>query len=97
MCGIAAGFAAVLVLTLYVNSEAVLKLYSSPLLLWLWVPIILYWLCRVWLIAHRGELHDDPVVFAARDFTTYALAVVVVIVLIVAAWLPPTAFPPVIR
>ncbi|MCS6864510.1 MAG: UbiA family prenyltransferase [Gemmataceae bacterium] len=97
MCGIAAGFAAVLVLTLYVNSEAVLKLYSSPLLLWLWVPIILYWLCRVWLMAHRGELDDDPVVFAARDPTTYALAAVVVTILIVAAWVPPTAFPPVIR
>jgi 4-hydroxybenzoate polyprenyltransferase/phosphoserine phosphatase len=85
MCGIAAGFAAVLVLSLYLNSDAVRELYRSPAILWVWVPVVLYWLCRVWVLANRGDLHDDPVVFAARDATTYVLAALVVAILVSAA------------
>jgi 4-hydroxybenzoate polyprenyltransferase len=41
--------------------------YGHPYGLWLLCPLLLYWLVRIWLKAHRGELHDDPVVFAATD------------------------------
>lgn len=66
--GAASGFAAVQVLALYINSAEVNTLYRHPQLLWLIMPAMLYWITRVWLKTHRGEMHDDPVVFAAKDW-----------------------------
>jgi 4-hydroxybenzoate polyprenyltransferase len=65
--GAAAGYGAVLVLALYINSPESLKLYARPQVLWLVCPLLLYWISRMWVVAHRGAMHDDPVVFAARD------------------------------
>lgn len=65
--GLMSGYAAVLVLALYLNSEAVVRLYRSPELIWATVPVLLYWISRIWMKAHRGEMHDDPLVFALRD------------------------------
>jgi 4-hydroxybenzoate polyprenyltransferase/phosphoserine phosphatase len=65
--GVASGYSAVLVLALYLNSEAVLKLYSSPEFVWGGVPIMLFWLSWMWMQAHRGKMHDDPLVFAVKD------------------------------
>jgi 4-hydroxybenzoate polyprenyltransferase/phosphoserine phosphatase len=67
MLGVAAGFSAVLVLALYLNSENVVRLYRTPELMWLTVPILLYWISRMWLITHRNRMHDDPLVYAVRD------------------------------
>ena len=66
--GAASGFSAVQVLALYINSPEVRVLYSHPQILWLIMPLMLYWISRVWLKTHRGEMHDDPVVFAAKDW-----------------------------
>lgn len=68
--GVASGFSAALVLALYLNSEAVLRLYPSPQWVWGTVPILVFWISWVWLQAHRGEMHDDPVVFAIQDRTS---------------------------
>jgi 4-hydroxybenzoate polyprenyltransferase/phosphoserine phosphatase len=68
--GIAAGFSSSLVLTLYMNSENMRVLYSNPDVLWLLFPLVLYWLSRIWIIASRGEMDEDPVLFAAKDRTT---------------------------
>lgn len=65
--GAAAGYLSVLVLALYINDGAVQSLYKNPQWMWLACPLLLFWLSRVWLIAHRGEMHDDPIVFALRD------------------------------
>jgi 4-hydroxybenzoate polyprenyltransferase len=65
--GVVAGFAAVLVLALYINGETVVMLYRRPEVMWLTVPILLYWITRVWIKAHRGLMHDDPVLFALKD------------------------------
>lgn len=65
--GVVAGFAAVLVLALYINGDSVLRLYSRPEVMWLTVPILLYWITRVWIKTHRGLMHDDPVLFALKD------------------------------
>jgi len=61
------GYVSVLVMTLYINSENVTRLYRHPAVLWAISPILLYWISRIILTAHRGEMHDDPVVYAARD------------------------------
>jgi 4-hydroxybenzoate polyprenyltransferase len=65
--GSSAGYLAVLVLALYINSPESLQLYSHPKLLWLLCPLLLYWMSWVWVVAHRGRMHDDPVVFAVTD------------------------------
>jgi hypothetical protein len=57
----------VLVLALYLNSEAVVRLYTQPEIIWLAVPVMLFWISWVWLKAHRGQMHDDPIVFAIKD------------------------------
>ncbi|MDB6020457.1 MAG: UbiA prenyltransferase [Pedosphaera sp.] len=73
MLGIASGFIAVLVMALYVNSEQVQVLYKYPELLLLMCPLLLYWISRVWLIAHRGQMHSDPIVFALKDRASYLI------------------------
>jgi 4-hydroxybenzoate polyprenyltransferase/phosphoglycolate phosphatase-like HAD superfamily hydrolase len=65
--GVTSGYASVLVLALYLNSDAVLKLYRSPQFMWCAVPVMLFWVSWVWLKAHRGQMHDDPLLFAVRD------------------------------
>ena len=71
--GSAAGYVAVLVLALYVNGDHVRTLYAHPERLWLVCPLVLYWIGRVWLLANRGLVHDDPVVFALRDRVSWAV------------------------
>jgi len=65
--GTASAFAAVVVFANYISSFDVIALYHQPRLLWLVVPFLILWLCRVWLLAARGELNEDPVVFALTD------------------------------
>jgi len=79
--GAASGYLAVLVLALYINSTASEVLYRHQQVLWLLCPLLLYWISRVWLIAHRGAMHDDPVVFALTDSVSrIVLAVCAVVV-----------------
>lgn len=65
--GISSGFAAVVVLALYLNSNAVVKLYHTPEVVWGAVPVVLFWISWMWMQAHRGDMHDDPLVFAVKD------------------------------
>lgn len=67
---ISSGYVSVLVMALYINSPIVKQLYKSPLALWVVCLILLYWLTRIIMITHRGHMHDDPVVFAAKDRTS---------------------------
>lgn len=67
MLGVNTGVAAVVVLALYLNSEAVVAQYAKPELVWGAVPVMLFWVSWIWLQAHRGNMHDDPVVFAVKD------------------------------
>lgn len=71
--GAAAGYISVLVLALYISSAEVTIHYSRPGLLWLVCPPLLYWVSRVWLIAHRGQMHHDPIVFAIKDRASYVV------------------------
>src|ERR1035438_9791397 len=73
--GVGSSFSAVVILSLYVHSQEVRLLYSSPEFLTLLCPIVLYWLSRIWLLAHRGELKEDPVTLAIRDPVSYGVFV----------------------
>jgi 4-hydroxybenzoate polyprenyltransferase/phosphoserine phosphatase len=63
----AAGYVAVLVMALYVNSPDVLKLHARPQALWGICLVLLYWISRMVMVTHRGRMHDDPIVYAAKD------------------------------
>jgi 4-hydroxybenzoate polyprenyltransferase len=71
--GTASGYAAVLMLALYISSGAAKALYGRHELMWLLCPLLLYWLGYIWLVAHRGKMRDDPLVFALRDRTSRIL------------------------
>ena len=53
----------------------------------------IFWVCRVWLMADRGEMHDDPLVFAFRDKTSLALAAFVAVCFAGAVLLPSGILP----
>jgi 4-hydroxybenzoate polyprenyltransferase len=82
--GAAAGQVSVLVLALYITSKEVTVLYTHPERLWLLCPVMLYWVGRVWVLAHRGLVNEDPLVFALRDRVSYAVGLVSALVLWVA-------------
>ncbi len=65
--GVASAFISVLVLVLYISSESAQLLYGNLNVIWLVCPALLYWLCYIWLTAHRGGMHDDPMIFALKD------------------------------
>jgi 4-hydroxybenzoate polyprenyltransferase len=65
--GIASGFMSVLVLALYLNSPEIQRLYVQPEWVWGTVPVMVFWVSWLWLRAHRGEMHDDPLIFAVKD------------------------------
>jgi 4-hydroxybenzoate polyprenyltransferase/phosphoserine phosphatase len=79
--GTVSGYLAVLVLALYVNSPEVRVLYRYPTALLLVCPLLLYWISRVWLLAHRGQMHDDPIVFALKDRVSYIVGALTLAVL----------------
>ncbi|MDT6941398.1 UbiA family prenyltransferase [Brucella pseudogrignonensis] len=82
--GVASGFTAVVVLALYINSAAVQQLYTYPWLIWPLVPIVLYIIIRVWILAHRKEMDDDPVVFLATDWRSQVVIAIGAVLLFIA-------------
>ncbi|WP_250465432.1 UbiA family prenyltransferase [Caballeronia sp. GAFFF2] len=71
--GTSSGYLAVLVLALYIQDRGTMALYRHPQIIWLACPLLLYWISRTWIIAHRGGMNDDPIVFAAKDRTSNAV------------------------
>jgi 4-hydroxybenzoate polyprenyltransferase len=82
--GTASAYAAVLVFSIYIARPDVVLLYKHAGRLWLIVPLLLYWINRVWLLASRGELDEDPVIFAIRDRISLAVGAGVLAVAIFA-------------
>ncbi len=74
--GGASGYLAVLVFTMYLGSDKVTQLYSRPELLWIFCPLLLYWITRIWHLAWRGKMTDDPLAFASKDLQTYLVGAV---------------------
>jgi 4-hydroxybenzoate polyprenyltransferase len=82
--GAASGYMSVLVLALYIDSDQIKTLYARPEVVWLLCPILLYWISRVWILTRRGQMHDDPVIFAIKDRKSYLLGVIALLILWVA-------------
>lgn len=84
--GMASAFSSALVLALYIDSSSVRELYTHPWLVWPLAPIVLYLTMRIWILARRDELHDDPVVFIIRDWRSQIVVAIGGILLVVAGW-----------
>jgi hypothetical protein len=82
--GITSGLLACLVLSLYIHSETVRRLYAHPGWLWLLMPLLLYWIGRIWVITMRGQMTDDPILYIFRDKRSYATLILVAIDFILA-------------
>lgn len=82
--GVTSGYASALVLALYLHSEAVTILYNNPQIIWGSIPLLLFWVSWVWLKAHRGQMHDDPIVFALRDRSSLIVGVMFIAIFIIA-------------
>lgn len=81
------GYMAILVLALYINSDQMKELYKVTFPLWLICPLLMYWITRLWFIAHRNELHEDPVVFAIQDRISWLIGTSIVGLAITATYL----------
>jgi 4-hydroxybenzoate polyprenyltransferase len=59
-------------------------MYATPALIWLACPLVLFWISRAWLIAHRGNMHDDPIVFALKDRLSWLIVALFAAVFVLA-------------
>jgi 4-hydroxybenzoate polyprenyltransferase/phosphoserine phosphatase len=82
--GSASGYVSVFVLTLYISNLETVHLYKHATRLWLLLPVLLLWISRLWLLASRGELDEDPVVYAITDKRSLLLGVLVVAIVLFA-------------
>ena len=83
--GTGAAYASVIIMTLYIRDPDTRLLYGHPYLLWLVIPVLLLWLSQVWMLTSRGEMHDDPVVYAITDMRSLLLGVLMAIIVWLAA------------
>jgi 4-hydroxybenzoate polyprenyltransferase/phosphoserine phosphatase len=82
--GTSSAFAASVVFANYISSREVITLYRHPERLWLIMPFLILWLCRVWLLASRGDLDEDPVVFALTDKMSLVIGAIVAVIVLLA-------------
>ena len=80
--GSSSAYASVVVLTLYISNLDAAQLYSHTNRLWLLVPVLLLWLSRLWLLASRGHLHEDPVVYAITDKRSLLMGLLVALIIL---------------
>ena len=83
--GVTSGYLSVLVLALYINGREVTSLYRHPQLIWLACPLLLFWISRLWFITNRGQMNEDPVVFATRDPVSYLVGLIMLLILFAAS------------
>ncbi len=81
--GVGSGLVAGMVLALYVNGQEVARLYRRPQALWVVCPLFLYWMIRAWLVTHRGNMQEDPILFAFRDKVSYIVGILIVVAVLV--------------
>jgi hypothetical protein len=80
--GSASGYVSVAVLTLYISNLDAAHLYAHTKRLWLIIPVLLLWISRLWLMASRGQLDEDPVVYAITDRRSLFLGVIVALIVL---------------
>ena len=84
--GSSSGYIAILIFALYIQSDISMKLYKTPSFFWALCPIMLYWISRVWLLSHRGQMTQDPIIFALKDKVSYVVLILSIIIFGVAKY-----------
>ncbi len=84
LLGVASGYISVLVMALYITTPEHMVEYRKPEFLWIVFPALLFWLSRIWLLASRGQMNEDPVLFALKDMASYSIALIAAIGVILA-------------
>jgi hypothetical protein len=69
---------------LYVALPETAARFAHPRILWLVAVGLIYWFGRLWIKTARGEMHDDPIVFALRDRGSRITVLVMVLVTVAA-------------
>ncbi len=82
--GLSCGMIAVFVFAFYTLSTDITKLYNTPFLVLMICPLLIYWLARIWFLAGRGEMHDDPIVFAIKDRVSWGIMLISILLIIFA-------------
>lgn len=80
--GLATGYISVLVLAFYVNSKEILLIYSHHHFFWVLCVLVFYWISRAWLLAHRGQMHNDPLVYAIKDHVSLLVCFLCAVVIL---------------
>jgi 4-hydroxybenzoate polyprenyltransferase len=80
----ASGMNAITVFSLYVSSPTVAQMYSRPWMLWLLNPLLLYWISRALMLAHRQAMHDDPIVYTFKDNASRIVVVAMMCIVLAA-------------
>jgi 4-hydroxybenzoate polyprenyltransferase len=78
--GTASGLAAVVIFARYINGGEMAGLYHHPNRMWLIMPLLILWIFRVWLLASRGELNEDPVIFALSDRMSLLICLAIAVI-----------------
>lgn len=78
--GTSSAYASIVIFSLYINGRDVTSLYHHPNRMWLITPLLILWVSRVWLLASRGEMNEDPVVFALEDRLSLFMGLAVLII-----------------
>ena len=78
--GLSSGYISILVLALYIFSSNVNSLYQGPEILLMILPLLFYWISRLWLLSHRGRMNSDPIIFSIKDKVSYMILFLVLIV-----------------
>ncbi len=82
--GISTGIVSILVFMLYINNPDVSYLYNNPYYLYLIIPILLYWILRMWFEAHRGLMNDDPISYAIKDKVSIIIFILIIVIALIA-------------
>jgi 4-hydroxybenzoate polyprenyltransferase len=82
--GIVSGFMSVVVFALYIDSPVVNQLYTHPQFLWGISLLFLFWISRIWITTNRGEMTDDPILYAVKDVRSYFIFILIGIMLVLA-------------
>lgn len=75
--GVTSGLVAIMVLALYIQTQSHSLLYSAAYYLWFILPVLLYWVMRLWIKTTRMQVHDDPLLFAIQDKPSWVVAILV--------------------
>jgi 4-hydroxybenzoate polyprenyltransferase len=82
--GVASGFSAIVVLAIFIDGASKSNMYQNAQVIWLVSPIVLYVIGRIWMLAKRREMNDDPIMFIIKDWRSHLMGAIVATIIYIA-------------